>query len=86
MMNFPRVSDATYSGGSDRHVAVAVAGARCVEDLAGLVQGGGQPEYLMFWGHRPPGGGGVGRGCLSQWWPVTFAVDGHDGRQGAAVR
>ena len=55
---------------------MTVAGARCVEDLAGLVRGGERPEYLMFWGHRPPGGGGVGRGCLSQWWPVTFTVDG----------
>lgn len=57
-------------------VMVTAAGARCAEDLVGLVRGGGRPEYLMFWGHRPPGGGGVGRGCLSQWWPVRFTVDG----------
>jgi ribA/ribD-fused uncharacterized protein len=55
---------------------MTVAGARCVEDLVGLVRGGERPKYLMFWGHRPPGGGGVGRGCLSQWWPVRFTVDG----------
>jgi ribA/ribD-fused uncharacterized protein len=46
---------------------------RSVAELQGL---GGQPRYLFFWGHRPPPGGGVGRGCLSQWWPVPFTVDG----------
>ncbi|GAA0327828.1 hypothetical protein GCM10010151_17210 [Actinoallomurus spadix] len=30
----------------------------------------------MFWGHRPPKGGGVGKGCLSQWYPAPFTVDG----------
>ncbi|MEU8205175.1 NADAR family protein [Streptosporangium sp. NPDC049046] len=30
----------------------------------------------MFWGHRPPRSGGVGAGCLSQWWPADFVVDG----------
>ncbi|GLW98958.1 hypothetical protein Misp02_30450 [Microtetraspora sp. NBRC 16547] len=33
-------------------------------------------RYLYFWGHRPPRGGGVGPGCLSQWWPVTFTENG----------
>lgn len=33
-------------------------------------------KYLFFWGHRPPPGGGVGKGCLSQWWPCTFVVEG----------
>lgn len=33
-------------------------------------------EYLYFWGHRPARDGGPGPGCLSQWWPVTFTVDG----------
>src|SRR5262245_7260013 len=57
-------------------MVATAAGARSVQELAGLVRGGEQPKYLMFWGHRPPAGGGVGRGCLSQWWPVTFTVDG----------
>nr|WP_236655401.1 NADAR family protein [Streptacidiphilus carbonis] len=46
---------------------------------------GGRPKWLMFWGHqdrrrghpRPEdGGGSVGAGALSQWWPSVFVVDG----------
>lgn len=38
----------------------------------------GRPlRYLFFWGHQPPRDGGVGAGCLSQWWEVTFTADGH---------
>jgi len=37
----------------------------------------GRPiNVLAFWGHRPERDGSVGRGCLSQWWPVKFTVDG----------
>jgi hypothetical protein len=57
-------------------MAVTAAGARSVGELLGLIGDGGQPEYLMFWGHQPPGAGGVGAGCLSQWWPAAFTVDG----------
>jgi ribA/ribD-fused uncharacterized protein len=45
-------------------------------DLIAFIAGGGRPKYLMFWGHQPSPDGGVGRGCLSQWWPVTFTADG----------
>jgi ribA/ribD-fused uncharacterized protein len=55
---------------------VTAADVRTVEQLAGFIHGGGQPKYLLFWGHQPPPGGGVGRGCLSQWWPAQFTVDG----------
>jgi ribA/ribD-fused uncharacterized protein len=34
------------------------------------------PDYLLFWGHRPQRDGSIGAGCLSQWWPVEFTVDG----------
>ena len=54
----------------------AAAAARSVEELCHLAQDGAQPRYLLFWGHRPPARGGVGRGCLSQWWPAAFTVDG----------
>jgi ribA/ribD-fused uncharacterized protein len=47
-----------------------------VEELVRLEEAGGLPEMLLFWGHRPPAGGGVGRGCLSQWYPAPFTVDG----------
>jgi hypothetical protein len=42
------------------------------EDLYG-VEG---LEFVFFWGHRAPAGGGVGPSCMSQWWPASFAVDG----------
>ncbi|GII72929.1 hypothetical protein Sme01_54050 [Sphaerisporangium melleum] len=50
-----------------------------VRDVAGLVEVAKRRErikYVMFWGHRPPRSGGVGAGCLSQWWPAEFVVDG----------
>ncbi|MFF5207234.1 NADAR family protein [Streptosporangium sp. NPDC000396] len=47
--------------------------ARSVDDL---VRAEGRLKYLLFWGHRPPRSGGVGAGCLSQWWPAEFTVDG----------
>jgi ribA/ribD-fused uncharacterized protein len=37
---------------------------------------GERVRYLFFWSHRPPRDGGVGPGCLSQWWPSDFQVDG----------
>ncbi|MCQ4043582.1 NADAR family protein [Streptantibioticus rubrisoli] len=46
------------------------------EALAALVAAGARPKYLMFWGHRPRRDGSVGPGCLSQWWPAEFTVDG----------
>ncbi|SER96912.1 NADAR family protein [Lentzea albida] len=33
-------------------------------------------KYLFFWGHQPEHNGEIGKGCLSQWWPCTFEVDG----------
>ncbi|GAA3619468.1 NADAR family protein [Nonomuraea rosea] len=40
-------------------------------------QAGRALKYLCFWGHQPARDGGVGPGCLSQWWPVAFTEDGH---------
>lgn len=37
---------------------------------------GRRVKYVFFWGHRPQRDGGIGVGCLSQWWPVVFTVDG----------
>ncbi|WP_449064886.1 NADAR family protein [Planomonospora algeriensis] len=50
--------------------------ARDVAALTAAVERGERVRYLMFWGHRPPRSGEVGAGCLSQWWPADFAVDG----------
>lgn len=33
-------------------------------------------KYLFFWGHQPERDGGIGKGCLSQWWPCSFVADG----------
>ncbi|MFB9881278.1 NADAR family protein [Planobispora siamensis] len=49
---------------------------RDVADLVAAVERGERVRYLMFWGHRPPRSGGAGAGCLSQWWPADFTVDG----------
>jgi ribA/ribD-fused uncharacterized protein len=57
-------------------MAIEAAAVRSVGELTGLTRAGGRPEYLLFWGHRPSAGGEAGPGCLSQWWPVTFLVDG----------
>jgi ribA/ribD-fused uncharacterized protein len=61
-----------YQGG----MVTTAADARSADQLCSLIQGGAQPKYLLFWGHRPPSAGGVGKGCLSQWWPAEFTVDG----------
>ncbi|MGI5348893.1 NADAR family protein [Streptomyces sp. CA-250714] len=50
--------------------------ARDRDELCEMVLGGHRVKYLFFWGHRPPRGGGIGPGCLSQWWPARFTVDG----------
>lgn len=49
---------------------------RSRDELVAAVLAGEEPGWLLFWGHRPPKGGGVGPGCLSQWWPARFVVDG----------
>jgi ribA/ribD-fused uncharacterized protein len=47
-----------------------------VEELKDQVASGVPVKYLFFWGHRPQRDGSVGAGCLSQWWPAAFTVDG----------
>ncbi|MFR9673962.1 NADAR family protein [Streptomyces sp. TR06-5] len=44
--------------------------------LLDRVARGERVKYLHFWGHRPLRDGRVGAGCLSQWWPSPFTVDG----------
>ncbi|MET9774930.1 NADAR family protein [Streptomyces sp. NPDC006367] len=46
------------------------------EALLGHIRSGVRVEYLCFWGHRPLPDGRIGPGCLSQWWPSPFTVDG----------
>ncbi|MEU6096176.1 NADAR family protein [Streptomyces sp. NPDC047079] len=46
------------------------------EALVRAVRVGARVRYLHFWGHRPRPDGRIGPGCLSQWWPSPFTVDG----------
>ncbi|WP_247615633.1 NADAR family protein [Streptomyces tagetis] len=46
------------------------------EALLARVRAGARVRYLCFWGHRPRPDGRLGPGCLSQWWPAPFTVDG----------
>ena len=50
--------------------------ARTFEQLAAALRSGDQPDWLMFWGHRPEPDGQVGISCLSQWYPAAFTVEG----------
>jgi len=50
----------------EKHLAAALAA-----EAAGQ-----QTEFLFFWGHQPQRDGTTGPGCLSQWWPAPFTVDG----------
>ncbi|PZG14758.1 NADAR family protein [Nonomuraea aridisoli] len=47
-----------------------------VDEAIAAERSGRRLKYLFFWGHQPARDGGVGPGCLSQWWPVTFTEDG----------
>ncbi|HEX6681728.1 MAG TPA: NADAR family protein [Candidatus Limnocylindrales bacterium] len=47
-----------------------------ISDLITLQSSGTPLKMLFFWGHRPQRDGTVGAGCLSQWWPSPFEVDG----------
>lgn len=50
--------------------------ARSVDGLIAHTAAGAHVKYLAFWGHRPRRDGSIGPGCLSQWWPSPFTVDG----------
>ena len=57
-------------------MTVTAGGVRTAGQLLSFIRDGGQPRYLLFWGHQPAPSGGIGKGCLSQWWPAAFTVDG----------
>jgi hypothetical protein len=57
-------------------MTVTVAEVRSTPQLADFIAEGGRPKYLFFWGHQPQPDGSPGKGCLSQWWPAEFTVDG----------
>ncbi|MFD4140544.1 MULTISPECIES: NADAR family protein [unclassified Streptomyces] len=47
-----------------------------MDELIKQAAGGTRVKYLHFWGHAPRRDGTLGAGCLSQWWPSPFVVDG----------
>lgn len=53
-----------------------VTSVQSVAELVDAVRAGSRARFLFFWGHQPQRDGSVGAGCLSQWWPATFTVDG----------
>jgi ribA/ribD-fused uncharacterized protein len=46
------------------------------EQLAEFMRPGERVKFLMFWGHQPQQDASIGAGCLSQWWPSDFTIDG----------
>lgn len=48
-----------------------------MDEAIAAEQAGRILRYLFFWGHRRERDGNIGPGCLSQWWPVSFAENGH---------
>jgi ribA/ribD-fused uncharacterized protein len=57
-------------------LAIMLASLRSVADLVAAQAYGHRVKFLFFWGHQPERDGSVGAGCLSQWWPAPFTVDG----------
>jgi ribA/ribD-fused uncharacterized protein len=51
---------------------------RGVADLRVVMARGERVKFLFFWGHQPEPGGRIGAGCLSQWWPAPFMLDGRE--------
>jgi len=47
-----------------------------VADLLAAQATGERIKFLFFWGHQPERDGGIGAGCLSQWWAAPFTADG----------
>lgn len=58
--------------------ALTATSARTRAQLVEAIESGATPKWLMFWGHQPERDGSIGKGCLSQWWPCAFRVDGID--------
>jgi ribA/ribD-fused uncharacterized protein len=55
----------------ERHIQI-----NSIKSLLDNINAGFRPDYLFFWGHQPSADGRIGPGCLSQWWPASFAVEG----------
>ncbi|TNH28058.1 NADAR family protein [Micromonospora orduensis] len=49
---------------------------RSVSEVTDAMRSGARVKFLFFWGHQPQRDGSIGPGCLSQWWPAPFTIDG----------
>lgn len=49
-----------------------------IHSLQTFIASGANPNYLFFWGHTPRHPHAVDRSCLSQWYPASFTLDGHE--------
>lgn len=47
-----------------------------VRELIDQLRSGRRVDFLFFWGFQPERNGSTGPGCLSQWWPAPFVVEG----------
>lgn len=47
-----------------------------LESLRRAYEAGERYRYLFFWRHQARADGSIGEGCLSQWWPSVFTVEG----------
>ncbi|MGY0070041.1 NADAR family protein [Streptomyces sp. QTS137] len=66
----------TAGDGAVPGTAVGAGATGSREALIEALAAGKRVKYLHFWGHRPLPDGRIGAGCLSQWWPSPFTVDG----------
>lgn len=69
-------TDSPAPGADPAATAPRAADVRSVVELTALAARGARVKYLPFGGHRPQRDGTIGPGCLSQWWPSRFTVDG----------
>jgi ribA/ribD-fused uncharacterized protein len=51
---------------------------RSVSEAVTAEREGSSLDYLFFWGPHPSHDGSAGPGCLSQWWPASFSLDGYE--------
>lgn len=58
--------------------ATAPASNAAPAELVDILAAGVRVKYLHFWDHKPQPDGSVGPGCLSQWWPAPFVIDGRE--------
>jgi NADAR domain len=63
-------------------MAVSAADVRTVDQLLRVIRDGGQPKYLLFWGHQPPPAGGASP--QDRVWGIGLVAD--DERAGSPER